>query len=103
MLPGPEETGLNHSLNQSSDGVPSTNHSNAHFEFTGSASRIRSSLPVLQLIETSIGGSPNAGALLSPLPLHQFIINQGFLGKFCDVQQLYYFENYFLKGEEDTQ
>ena len=27
-------------------------------------------LPVLQLIEASVGWSPNTGALLSPLPFH---------------------------------
>ena len=48
-------------------------------------------------------GPPNTGTLLSPLPLHQFIVNQGFLGKFGGIQQLYYFENDFLKGEKDTQ
>lgn len=42
--------------------------------------------PVLQLIEASVGGSPDTGTLLSPLPFHQFIINQGFLGKFGDIQ-----------------
>lgn len=60
-------------------------------------------LPILQLIQASIGGPPNTGTLLSPLPLHQFIINQGFLGKFGGIQQLYYFKNDFLKGEKDTQ
>lgn len=59
-------------------------------------------LPVLQLIKASVGGSPNAGTLLSALPFHQFIINQGFLGKFGDIQQLYYFVYYFLKGEKET-
>lgn len=59
-------------------------------------------LPVLQLIEASVGGSPNAGTLLSAFPFHQFIINQGFLGKFGDIQQLYYFVDYFLKGEKET-
>lgn len=59
-------------------------------------------LPVLQLIKTSVGGPPDAGALLSLLPFHQLIIDEGFLGKFRDIQQLYYFENYFLKGEEET-
>ena len=60
-------------------------------------------LPILQLIQASIGGPPNTGTLLSPLPLHQLIVNQGFLGKFGGIQQLYYFENDFLKGEKDTQ
>lgn len=59
-------------------------------------------LPVLQLIKASVGRSPNTSTLLSLLPFHQFIVNQGFLGKFGDIQQLYYFENYFLKGEEET-
>lgn len=59
-------------------------------------------VPVLQLIEAGVRGSPDAGTLLSPLPLHQLIVNQGFLGKFSDIQQLYYFVNYFLKGEEET-
>lgn len=66
------------------------------------ASQLWRILPVLQLIKTSVGGSPNTGTLLSLLPLHQFIINQGFLGKFGDVQQLYYFVNYFLKREKEV-
>lgn len=68
----------------------------------GSASQIWRIIPVLQLIKTSVGGPPNTGTLLSLLPFHQLIINQGFLGKFRDIQQLYYFVNYFLKGEEET-
>lgn len=95
-------------LNQSSGSVQSTNTA---WMYTLGVCRVGQSaanfllsriLPVLQLIKASVGGPPNTGTLLSLLPLHQFIMDQGFLGKFSDIQQLYYFVNNLLKGEEET-
>lgn len=108
MFPGQEAVGLHQTLNQRFDRVHSTNTAGTCtlrvYTVSQSAANVllRRTLPVLQLIKASIGGSPDTGTLLSPLPFHKFIINQGFLGKFGDIQQLYYFVNYFLKGEKET-
>ena len=112
VFPGQETVGLHQTLKQRFDRVHSTNTAGTCtltctlrvYMVSQSAANILlwRILPVLQLIEASIGGSPDTGTLLSPLPFHKFIINQGFLGKFGGIQQLYYFVNYFLKGEKET-
>lgn len=56
--------------------------------------------PALQLVQASVGRPPNTGALLSPLPLHQLVIDQSVLRELDGVQQLSDFVNYLLKGED---
>lgn len=61
----------------------------------------RKLLPALQLIQAGIGRPPNAGTLLSSLPLHELIINERVLSELDGIQQLSDFVNYLLKGEEE--
>ena len=58
-------------------------------------------LPALQLIQAGVGRSPDAGALLPSLPLHELVINQSVLSELDGIQQLSDFVNYLLKGEEE--
>lgn len=52
--------------------------------------------PALQLVEAGVGGPPDAGALLPPLPLHQLVVDQGLLGQLGGIQHLDYFVYDFL-------